>query len=110
MSDLTLYFRALADRKRLAIVRYLARHDEVTVSQLGTELRLSQPLISWHLRLLRKAHIVKTRRAGRLVYCSLDRQALQTYERRLDRLLGLEPIDDDDAESQPLSLHPAGNS
>ena len=95
MQDVLASFRALADRKRLLIVRYLARHEEVTVSQLGAALRLSQPLISWHLRMLRKAGIIRTRRAGRQVWCSLDREALQRYERRVDQILGLEDVGSD---------------
>ena len=90
MDDISVYFRALADRKRLRVVQYLARHDQITVTELGAKLRLSQPLISWHLRLLRRAGIVTTRRVGRQVWCSLDREALLNYERRVDRLLGIE--------------------
>lgn len=110
MRDLSAYFRALDDRKRFIIVRYLARHEEMTVTQLGKELHLSQPLISWHLRLLRRAGIVKTRRAGRLVWCSLDRTTLRSYQERVNRLLGLDgpPSDDDGGQQQPLE--PAGQA
>ncbi len=108
MQDISAYFRALADHTRLRIVRYLAQHDEVTVTQLGKELRLSQPLISWHLRRLRRAGIVRTRRSGRQVWCSLDRGALQTYEQRLDQILGLKKTADaGNGESEPLSLRAA---
>lgn len=89
MQDLALYFRALADRKRWQIVQYLAKHDETTVSQLGEELRLSQPLISWHLRKLRRAGIVKTKRSGRQVWCSLNRKTLEAYQRRVSESFGL---------------------
>jgi DNA-binding transcriptional ArsR family regulator len=111
MQDLTPYFRALADRKRLLIVRYLARHEEITVTELGRKLRLSQPLISWHLRMLRRAGLVKTRRAGRQVLCSLNLQTFRTCEQRLDRILGIDDAaNDDDAEHQPLSLETARHS
>ncbi|GAC1318865.1 MAG: hypothetical protein NVS2B16_29880 [Chloroflexota bacterium] len=89
MLELFSYYRAMADRKRLWIVQYLARHGETSVTDLSIELRLSQPLVSWHLRLLRKVNIVQTRKHGRLVYCSLNRDALQTYEQRVDQLLGV---------------------
>ncbi|HEX8919735.1 MAG TPA: metalloregulator ArsR/SmtB family transcription factor, partial [Chloroflexota bacterium] len=93
------------------IVRYLAQHDEVPVTQLGTKLRMSQPLISWHLRMLRRARIVKTRREGRLVLCSLDRRSLRTYEERLDRILGIEVEKcADEASDKTLSYEPAGQS
>lgn len=107
MRDLSTYFRALADRKRLGIVQYLAQHDEITVTQLGAELHLSQPLISWHLRLLRKAGLVKTRRSGRQVWCSLNRRSLGTYERRVDQILGLNNAAADDEDRQPVTLESA---
>ena len=110
MRDVSSYFRALADRKRLLIVRYLARHDQSTVSELGKELHLSQPLISWHLRMLRRAGIVKTRRAGRQVWCSLNREGLETYERRVDQILGLRGENEDETDTPPLPMEPAGRT
>ncbi|MGH2448255.1 MAG: ArsR/SmtB family transcription factor [Chloroflexota bacterium] len=87
MADLSLYFRALADRKRLSMVTHLATRGEVTVSQMGEELRMSQPLISWHLRKLRRAGIVETQRDGRQVRCSLNRKALRGYQRAMEDLV-----------------------
>jgi DNA-binding transcriptional ArsR family regulator len=95
VQDLSLYFRALADRKRLRIAQYLAGHEEVTVTQLGEELRMSQPLMSWHLRMLRRAGIVKTRRVGRQVLCSLNRRALTTYSQRVSETFGVGATHDD---------------
>jgi ArsR family transcriptional regulator len=65
--------KALADGVRLNIVRVLARADEVNVTDLVQTLLVSQPLVSWHLAALRRHGLVKTRRQGRQVYCSLDR-------------------------------------
>jgi DNA-binding transcriptional ArsR family regulator len=84
-----LYFRALSDRKRLAILQYLALHDRVAVTQLSEEFRLSQPLMSWHLRVLRRAGLVSTLRTGRQVLCSLNRDALRSYARQIDEMFGL---------------------
>lgn len=73
--------RALADKVRLNIVRILANSQEVNVTDLTQQLLISQPLVSWHLAILRRNGLVRTRRKGRLVYCSLDtarcQQALQ---------------------------------
>src|SRR5690348_6002783 len=69
--------KALADVARLAIVYHLAHHGEVTVMNLTELLGLSQPLVSWHLRKLRRAQLIHTRRVGRQVYCSLDTQRFQ---------------------------------
>lgn len=89
--DVSIYFRALADRKRLQIVQFLAERGRMTVSQLGEELRLSQPLVSWHLRILRRARIVKTLRSGRQVWCSLDRESLAEYQAQTSEMFGLNP-------------------
>jgi ArsR family transcriptional regulator len=88
--DLSAYFRALADRKRLRIVELLAERESMTVTQLGEELRLSQPLISWHLRILKKAGIITNRRQGRQVWCSLDRAALEGYLEEAATLFGID--------------------
>jgi ArsR family transcriptional regulator len=101
MQDLSMFFRALADRKRFRIAQYLALHEQVTVTELGAELRLSQPLISWHLRMLRRAGIVKTRRSGRQVFCSLNRRTIEGYERKLDETFRLNGYQSPLSSAQP---------
>jgi|SRR5579884_860570 len=76
--DLQYMLKALADRVRLEMVAVLAASDEVTVTDLGATLAanghlVSQPLVSWHISVLRRRGLVRTRRFGRQVYCSLDR-------------------------------------
>jgi DNA-binding transcriptional ArsR family regulator len=109
MSDLLPYFRALSDRKRLRIAEYLARHERVPVTELGVELRMSQPLISWHLRVLRRAGVVTTLRTGRQVLCSLNRPRLETYVRQANTLFGLGDLSQDDptGDRPVASLEPA---
>jgi DNA-binding transcriptional ArsR family regulator len=109
MQDLSPYFRALADRKRLHIVELLAERESMTVTQLGDELRLSQPLISWHLRILRKAGVVMTRRLGRQVRCSLDRQSLAEYQRQIAEALGLDGPNGADARNHLKAVKTAQN-
>jgi ArsR family transcriptional regulator len=75
--DLRAALRALSDTARLRIVQYLAGcEEETTVSDLTKALRISQPLVSWHLRKLRRAQLISTRRVGRQVFCSLNRMRL----------------------------------
>lgn len=74
--DMRSSLRALSDTARLRIVQYLAGIDEITVSDLTQALRISQPLVSWHLRKLRRSQLIVTRRVGRQVYCSLNRRRL----------------------------------
>lgn len=85
--ELKLMVKALGDVARLTIVYHLARRDDITVTALTGMLELSQPLVSWHLRKLRRAGLVHTRREGRLVYCSLDKERYQYCLQRLHALI-----------------------
>ena len=64
-------FATLSDFTRLRIVEALS-HEELCVCDLSAALGLSQSATSHHLRTLRNLRLVKHRRAGRLVYYSLD--------------------------------------
>jgi ArsR family transcriptional regulator len=89
--ELRQYFRALSGPLRLRLVHELAMQGEMGVSQLVTTLRVSQPLVSWHLSFLKRVGLVRIRRAGRQVYCSLDRHRFKYYESLLAIFLGETP-------------------
>jgi ArsR family transcriptional regulator len=86
LKDLREYYRTLSDGARLRIVEQLARR-ELTVTELARGLKLSQPLVSWHLRRLSRAGLVKIKRNGREVRCSLDRARLHDYEQQFNSLI-----------------------
>ena len=85
--ELKIMVKALGGVARLTIVYYLAHHQEVTVTELTEMLGLSQPLVSWHLRKLRRAGFIHTQRTGRQVYCSLDIDRYQQCVQRLETLI-----------------------
>ena len=58
-------FRALADPTRRAIFEQLTRHGEQTVHALTSHAGVSQPADSKHLTVLKRANLVRHRRAGR---------------------------------------------
>ncbi|MGB6744137.1 MAG: metalloregulator ArsR/SmtB family transcription factor [Terracidiphilus sp.] len=58
-------FRALADPTRRAIFERLARHGEQTVHALTDYSGVSQPAVSKHLTVLKRAKLVRHRREGR---------------------------------------------
>ncbi len=87
LRELQLYHKALGDTTRLRIVNLLATDGDQSVSALTRTVRVSQPLISWHLRRLRRAGIVRTERVGREVRCSLDRERFAELQRRGFRVL-----------------------
>ena len=60
--------RALANRQRLALLRYLLLHPESRVSVLAHDLGLSVSSASQHLRALNARGFLLVRRAGRCVH------------------------------------------
>ena len=68
-------FHALSDETRLEIVRLLS-HGERCVCDLQNVLDAAQSRLSFHLKTLKDAGLVRDRREGRWVYYSLSREAL----------------------------------
>jgi DNA-binding transcriptional ArsR family regulator len=58
-------FRALADPTRRAIFEQLTRQHELTVHALTRHAGVSQPAVSKHLTVLKRAKLVRHRREGR---------------------------------------------
>jgi DNA-binding transcriptional ArsR family regulator len=83
----TLY-RALGDETRLRIIGLLAEIGPMPVNELSSRVGLSQPLISWHLRILRLAGIVDPQRQGRTVICHLRTAAFEELHDAEGRLIG----------------------
>lgn len=64
-------FRALADPTRVSIVLSLLR-QELCTCDLAAITGVTESAVSQHLRILRQLRLVKSRRAGRMVFYSLD--------------------------------------
>jgi len=87
--ELSDHFLALANATRLRILERLGEVGEENVNDLAAHLRMSQPRISWHLRMLKVGGVVRTRRDGRQVYCSLDVDGMARARAKLDELIGI---------------------
>lgn len=83
------HFLAFANPTRLRILQRLGEVGEENVNDLAEHLRMSQPRISWHLRMLRVGGVIRTRREGRQVYCSLDVENIARERKQLEELLGI---------------------
>ena len=83
------HFLAFANPTRLRILQRLGAVGEESVNDLAVHLRMSQPRISWHLRMLRVGGVIRTRRDGRQVYCSLDVENIARERARVEQLLGI---------------------
>ena len=69
------YYKALANPKRLAILKLLEEHEQ-SVGEIVYKLKLRQSNVSQHLRLLRRVGIIKKRRKGKYLLYQLEKRAL----------------------------------
>jgi len=69
-------FHAFADATRVEIVALLS-HGERCVCELQQVLGATQSRLSFHLRVLKDAGLVRDRRDGRWIYYALERAALE---------------------------------
>lgn len=79
-------FQALSDPTRVRIVSLLA-HTELCVGDLCLALGMSQPAVSYQLRILRTLRIASARREGKHVFYTLvDEHVHQLYRQGLDHI------------------------
>jgi DNA-binding transcriptional ArsR family regulator len=88
LRELRAFHKALADVNRLRIVRRLA-DGEASVAELIAHVGLSQPLVSHHLKRLRVAGLVETRRVGRETIATLRQEAFGEVAARERAILGI---------------------
>ena len=69
-------FKSLADPTRLALLERLLRDGEQSVVALTAHASVSQPAVSKHLAVLKRAGLVRARRDGRETYYRVEPKAL----------------------------------
>lgn len=71
MKELERPLKALANRRRLAIIRHLKAHGEAPVGELASAIKLSLKATSKHLGILSAADVVEREQRSLLVYYRL---------------------------------------
>lgn len=72
-------FKALADATRLHIIHLLMTHGEMCVCELMPALDLTQSNASFHLKTLKHAGFITSRKEGKWMHYSLNRKALEQF-------------------------------
>lgn len=78
----TLGFHALSDPIRIRVMELL-RHQELCVCDLCEKLEVTQSKLSFHLKTLKEAELVRGRQDGRWIYYSLNLPQLTALEQYL---------------------------
>ena len=75
-------FRALSEPIRLRVIELL-RHQELCVCELCEKLDVGQSKLSFHLKTLKEAGLLRFRQEGRWIYYSLNLSQLVLLEQYL---------------------------
>ena len=75
--ELAELFKIFGDSTRIRILDALAK-KELCVQEIADELEMTQSAISHQLRILKQADLVRCRRDGKAIFCSLADGHVQT--------------------------------
>ena len=70
------HFVALGDEHRQRILLLFEPGDRLTVGQIAEVSTLSRPTVSHHLKILREAGVLQSRKEGKEVYFWIDKEFL----------------------------------
>jgi len=73
MKKLERLLKALANRRRIEILRYLSKHERATVGVVSEYIKLSFKSTSKHLNLLKSVEAIESEQVGLSVHYSLLR-------------------------------------
>lgn len=81
-------FKALSDETRLRILKTISHMNTLCECNLVPEFGLTQPTISYHLKVLREAGLITSERKGQWVYHRVNEKAVLAAVRRLSGIAG----------------------
>ena len=87
--ELDKLFQALADPTRRKIVQLLKKQDQ-TPSDLLQKIKISQPTLSHHLDILKRANLIDGAREGQYIRYSLNMSVFQMSVDYLMKFIGKE--------------------
>jgi ArsR family transcriptional regulator, arsenate/arsenite/antimonite-responsive transcriptional repressor len=87
MEDQVRFFSALSSEPRISILLLLKEHPQC-VNAIAERLRMSQPAVSQHLRVLKQAGLVKSRKMGSWMHYEVDGKGLASQGKAMARLFG----------------------
>ena len=84
-------YKALSVKSRLRILK-LIKDKELCVNAITARLEISQPAVSQHLSILKKAGLVKSSRYGSIIHYKMDTNRLDNFKKSVKKHLGNEFI------------------
>ena len=84
-------YKALSVKSRLRILK-LIKDKELCVNAITARLEISQPAVSQHLSILKKAGLVKSSRYGSIIHYKMNQNRLENFKKSVKKQLGDEFI------------------
>lgn len=88
IKKVSLVLRSLNNKLRQQIIKIINENDKLSVTEIYVKLRLEQSVASQHLAILRKAGIVSTKREGKFIYYTINKQRVEAIDEFVSKLLG----------------------
>lgn len=77
---------AISDRTRLKILRLISK-GEISCLDITRKIKMSQPTISHHLKILSDSGLVKVRRSGRFGFFSINESIVKGLSEEIKKLI-----------------------
>lgn len=88
------FYKAISDRTRREILSLLRRKGPMSVNEIAGNFTISLPAISEHLKVLRNADLVSTRKEKQFVFYSLNTTVLEDLGRWILDLIQKKEVND----------------
>ena len=83
--EYALYFKALSDANRIMIIDMLS-HGELCACVILAKFNITQPTLSYHMKMLCECGLVIGRKQGKWIYYSLNPELMRRLRDFLDEL------------------------
>ena len=77
--------RAILHPLRLQLLAYIDKHKRINVNKIYRSLKLEQSITSQHLKILRDADLVKTKREGKYIFYEVNYPKVRYLMKTLEK-------------------------
>lgn len=81
------FFKTLGDPTRLKLIRLLLSYNNLCVGMIAKKLKITQPAVSQHLRILKNKGIVEGKRMGYYVHYQVNNDIFEKFGLRLNKII-----------------------
>lgn len=92
--DFVKIFKALADQTRQEILELLGE-QEMNVTDICSEFKVSQPTVSHHLHILKDCNLINYRKEGKSVYYYIERDVVNDVFGQVVRKMRIRIIEEE---------------